>query len=79
MDRSLLKVHLANGGFKVFKCSDGTTVKVRRIHWNQRVLMFFRCQSVGGVVVASAYFITLQHVYAGCDYQTAESGLIAKR
>jgi len=29
MDRSLLKVHLANGGFKVFKCSEKTTVKVR--------------------------------------------------
>ena len=28
MDRSLVKVHLANGCFNVFKCSDSTTVKV---------------------------------------------------
>jgi len=28
MDRSLVKVHLANGCFNVFKCSDCTTVKV---------------------------------------------------
>jgi len=28
MDRSLVKVHLANGCFNVFKCSDRTTVKV---------------------------------------------------
>ena len=30
MDRSLVKVHLANGCFNVFKCSDSTTVKVYR-------------------------------------------------
>lgn len=28
MDRSLVKVHLANGCFNVFKCSESTTVKV---------------------------------------------------
>ena len=28
MDRSLVKVHLANGCFNVLKCSDSTTVKV---------------------------------------------------
>ena len=34
MDRSLVKVHLANGCFNVFKCSDTTTVKVYRISVN---------------------------------------------
>ena len=28
MDQSIVKVHLANGCFNVFKCSDSTTVKV---------------------------------------------------
>jgi len=31
MDRSLVKVHLANGCFNVFKCSDSTTVKVLHV------------------------------------------------
>jgi len=37
MDRSLVKVHLANGCFNVFKCSDSTTVKV--LHYYIIIIM----------------------------------------
>jgi hypothetical protein len=32
MDKSTLKVHLANGGFHVVKCGDATDIKVIDSH-----------------------------------------------